>query len=312
MAVTKVGVGPATAPFERTERQSQLYSMVDDFRAACDDARRGGLRLGFVPTMGGLHAGHESLIQEAAKSCGLVAVSIFLNPTQFSSGEDLGRYPGTLEIDREVAQRAGCQLIFAPTVEQMYPRGESTTVRVGRLTEHLCGPHRPEHFEGVATIVTKLLACVGPCAAFFGRKDYQQLKVVERLVRDLCLPVQVVGLPTVRESDGLAMSTRNAYLAPPERKRARALASGLSGALRTFQRGERQPDAVVAPLNQAVADARLRADYITLADPETLVPLPPGVPILERSLLAVAVRIGSARLIDNVVLGEDTDPLEHE
>jgi pantoate--beta-alanine ligase len=256
-----------------------------------------------------LHAGHASLIRRAAEECDVVTVSVFLNPSQFAPGEDFASYPANLEGDRRQALAAGAEILFTPERHEIYPAGDTTRVVVRELTEVLCGPHRPGHFEGVATVVTKLFAATGPCTAFFGRKDYQQLKVVERLVRDLLLPVRVVGLPTVRESDGLAMSTRNVYLSPADRVRARALPIGLSAAARAFQQGERRPVALTGPLLRALTEAELEPDYVSLAEPDSLAALPSTERIGERALLAVAVRVGGARLIDNLVLGEDKDPL---
>jgi pantoate--beta-alanine ligase len=177
-----------------------VHRTIAEFRAACDAVRAGGARLGFVPTMGALHAGHLHLVRVARRHAERVAVSIFVNPTQFGPNEDFARYPRNLERDVELWASAGADLVLAPTPAEMYPPGEKTRVRVAQLTEHLCGPFRPGHFEGVATVVTKLFAIAGACTAVFGRKDSQQLKVIERLARDLLLPVQVVGEPTVRDA----------------------------------------------------------------------------------------------------------------
>src|SRR5579884_3842310 len=208
-------------------------------RSACDAVRDSRRRVAFVPTMGALHAGHLALVAEAKRRAPFVLVSIYVNPTQFGPGEDFARYPRDLEGDVRKVASAGADAVFAPDSGEMYPPGEQTRVRVGPLAEPLCGAFRPGHFEGVATVVAKLLGVVGPCVAVFGRKDYQQLLVIRRVVRDLFMPVEVVGHPIVREPDGLAMSSRNAYLSTDERARALALARGLDAAARLFAAGER-------------------------------------------------------------------------
>jgi pantoate--beta-alanine ligase len=286
----------------------ELLHGVDEFRAACDAVRRQG-SLGLVPTMGALHRGHLALVEKARESSSAVAVTIFVNPTQFGPGEDFSRYPRTLERDVELLREAGARLVFAPAAEDMYPRGEKTRVRVSGLTEHLCGPKRPGHFEGVATIVSKLFAVAGPCTAVFGRKDYQQLKVIERMVRDLLLPIRIVGFPTVRDADGLALSSRNAYLSAEERQRALAIPRALSAAALSFAAGERRSGEILAAAEQAIGAAATRIDYISLVDAEELAPLDPGTPLPDRTLLAVAAFVGPTRLIDNLVLGEERAPL---
>ncbi|MEB2313560.1 MAG: pantoate--beta-alanine ligase [Sorangiineae bacterium] len=280
---------------------------VADFRGACDEARRGGERLGLVPTMGALHAGHAALIAAARERAARVAVTIFVNPTQFGPGEDLAKYPRDLAGDLATCERAGASLVFAPDAREMYPDGERTRVRVAGLTEHLCGASRPGHFEGVATIVAKLFAIAGPCVAVFGRKDYQQLKVIERMTRDLLLPVEIAGHPIVREADGLALSSRNAYLSAEERALALAIPRALSRAARAFAGGERRAGALRGEVQGALQ--ALRVDYVTLADPEALVPVAEDAALGPRALLAVAAFAGGTRLIDNVVLGEDEAPL---
>src|SRR5271166_6001371 len=214
-----------------------IVSTVTEARSACDVARRRGADVAFVPTMGALHGGHVALLREARKRAEFVAVSIFVNPTQFGPGEDFARYPRNLEDDVSRLSGLGDVCVFAPSVGEMYPPGGQTRVRVGALAEPLCGRFRPGHFEGVATVVAKLLAVVGPCQAVFGRKDYQQLLVVRRMVRDLLLPVTVVDHPTVREADGLAMSSRNGYLSRDERTRALSIVRGLDAAARQFGAG---------------------------------------------------------------------------
>ena len=286
----------------------ELLRSVADFRAACDRARASG-KLGLVPTMGALHRGHAALIEEARRRTAIAAVTIFVNPTQFGPKEDFARYPRDLDGDLEKCAAAGARLVFAPDASEMYPSGERTRVQVSELTEHLCGASRPGHFDGVATIVTKLFAVTGPCVAVFGRKDYQQLKVIERVAKDLLLSVRVVAHPTVREADGLALSSRNAYLKVEERARALAIPGALSAALRAFSAGERSAAALRKPAAEALARAGLRVDYVVLTDPETIEPLGDETVVGERALLAVAAFAGATRLIDNAVLGEDTDPM---
>ena len=280
-----------------------------EFRRACDDARARGLSVGFVPTMGALHEGHAALIREARKHAEFVAVSVFVNPTQFGPNEDLARYPRTLEKDAEMCGAAGASLVFAPTDKTMYPPGDETRVRVGATAAELCGAFRPGHFEGVATVVTKLFALAGACTAVFGRKDYQQLQVIKRFTADLFLPVTVIGLRTVREPDGLAMSSRNAYLSPEQRRAALAIPRGLTAAARAFAAGERSAGALTALARAEVAPIATSIDYVDAADPDALRVLGPSETVSDRALLALAIRLGGARLIDNMVLGEEPPPL---
>lgn len=286
-----------------------VHRTVAEFRQAANALRQRGGRLGLVPTMGALHAGHLSLVHEARIRASEVAVTIFVNPTQFGPNEDFDRYPRTLERDVELLREAGAAHVFAPPVSEMYPEGERTRVSVSGLTAALCGPHRPGHFDGVTTIVSKLFAVAGECVAVFGRKDYQQLKVIERMARDLLLPVEVVGLRTMREPDGLAMSSRNAYLSSEERERALALARALSSAVHAFAGGERGVAALRAPALSILAAAGFRLDYATLADADELTPLSDDAGSGERAVFAIAGFLGKTRLIDNVVLGEDPAPI---
>jgi pantoate--beta-alanine ligase len=262
--------------------------------------------------MGALHTGHAALIHEARARTDTVAVTIFVNPTQFGPNEDLARYPRTFDDDLARSEAAGARLVFAPSVEEMYPKSERTRVRVSGLTEHLCGASRPGHFEGVATIVTKLFAVAGPCTAVFGRKDYQQLKVIERMTADLLLPVAIVSHSTVREADALALSSRNRYLSDEERKRALAIPRALSGAVRKFAGGERLVSALEDGVLAEFESAALRVDYVTLAHPDELTPYSREAVLGGRALLAVAAFSGATRLIDNVVLGEDPPPMKSE
>lgn len=278
------------------------------FQSAMESARQKGARVGFVPTMGALHDGHIALVHEARRRVGpsgTVAVSIFVNPTQFGPHEDFSRYPRTFEADLARCAEAGVDIVFAPETDEMYPPGEQTRVRVGALAEPLCGQFRPGHFEGVATVVAKLFALVGPCVAVFGRKDYQQLRVIQRMATDLFFPVEIVGYPTVREPDGLAMSSRNRYLSPSERARAAVIPRALGDAVRSWQQGDRDVEAIRTRVEHTVRTAVDAIDYVDVRDPDTLAPC--RMPA-ERVLLALAVRVGNARLIDNVVLGEDPPP----
>jgi len=291
-----------------TPAEPQIFRTIAEFRAACDALRAGGARLGFVPTMGALHAGHLQLVRAARRHAERVAVSIFVNPTQFGPNEDFAKYPRNLERDVELLRSVGADLVLSPSADEVYPKGEKTRVRVSGLSEHLCGPFRPGHFEGVATVVTKLFAIAGPCTALFGRKDYQQLKIIERLARDLLLPVTVVGEPTVRDADGLALSSRNAYLSAEERQRALAIPRALAGAGARFQAGERRAGALIEPVRAALREQGLRLDYAEIADADELFPFALDTPVGERALIAVAAFCGTTRLIDNLVLGEDAAP----
>jgi pantoate--beta-alanine ligase len=285
---------------------SRIVRTPDEARAACDQARGTGARVGFVPTMGALHAGHLALAREARRRAAFVAASIFVNPTQFGPGEDFTRYPRDLDGDVAKLATVGVDLVLAPAPDAMYPPGDDTRVRPGAVAAPLEGAHRPGHFEGVATVVTKLLNAVGPCVAVFGRKDYQQLLVVRRLVRDLLLPVEVVGHPIVREADGLALSSRNAYLSADERTRALSIVGGLDTACRLFASGERDARALERAARGRIEPAATSVDYVEARDADTLAPLES---VAARAVLAVACRVGTTRLIDNVVLGEDPPPI---
>ncbi len=276
------------------------------YRTACDHVRSIGQRLSLVPTMGALHEGHLSLVREAKRRSDVVVVSIFVNPTQFGANEDLEKYPRTLEADAAKCRDEGVDIVFAPEARDMYALGEETRVCVGQTAHALCGAFRPHHFEGVATIVSKLLALSGPCIAVFGRKDYQQWRVIQRFVADLFLPVEVVGAPIVREADGLALSSRNAYLTTEERERALALSRALGAAVDAFSNGERNSRKILA-LAAGILEASVdKLEYLTIADPETIMPLEGTLE--SRALLATAAYVGKTRLIDNVVLGLDAPP----
>ncbi len=268
-------------------------------RKELDAARAAGRTVGLVPTMGALHAGHRSLIERSAAECGFTAVTVFLNPLQFAPAEDLDEYPSDRAGDIALATEAGADLVYAPTVDEMFPDGPPVTAVTvgGGLTDRLEGAARPGHFEGVATIVAKLFALAGPCRAYFGEKDYQQLLVVRRLAADLSFPVDVVACPTVREPDGLALSSRNAYLSAEERAAAtvlyRALLVGARGP------GLRSRNAVESMAEVIAAEPLARLDYAAVADPETLAPLD-RAPALGHARLLVAAWFGRTRLIDNL------------
>jgi len=254
--------------------------------------RRDGLDIGLVPTMGALHAGHLSLVAEARRDNRVVIVSIFVNPIQFGAGEDFSRYPRDLDRDAALLRRAGVDAIYRPAVDVMYPPGSSTRVHVSRVADPLEGAARPGHFEGVATVVTKLFAAVEPDRAYFGQKDAQQVAVVKRLTRDLDLRVEICVVPTVREPDGLALSSRNVYLGPAERKAAVCLSSALRLAAEAYSSGERRPEQLRKVLRDRLdAEPLARVDYAEIVDPESFQSL--------GTLAVLAVRIGSTRLIDN-------------
>ena len=275
------------------------------FRRACDDARKASQRVGLVPTMGALHAGHFSLVDEASRRADFLAVTIFVNPLQFAEGEDLGRYPRMFERDLKGCQQRGADVVFAPDAGAMYPDGFQTQVGVAGVTKPLEGVFRPSYFAGVTTVVTKLFNLTGPCVALFGRKDYQQWRVLARMVEDLDMPIEVVGCPIVREGDGLALSSRNRYLSAADRERALAVVEGLRGAHDAWENGERKPS-MLRTLAAASVEAQFdRVDYVAAVDPETLEP-PTTSPT--RVLVATAAHLGATRLIDNVVLGEDERP----
>ena len=271
-------------------------------RAASRAARRAGKRLGFVPTMGALHEGHLSLVGAARSSCDALAASIFVNPTQFAPNEDLAKYPRSFERDRELLEREGVELLFAPSVEEMYPAGAVTWVTVEGLSDKLDGRSRPGHFRGVATVVAKLFHIVEPDAAFFGQKDAAQVAIIRRMVRDLNLPMEIVVCPIVRESDGLAMSSRNAYLDVEQRKRALALHRALTRVQRMADGGQRKtPELVAAGRAELAGESSVRLDYLEIVDPDTLDPVDS---ISSGALVAVAAFVGTTRLIDNILLGK--------
>jgi pantoate--beta-alanine ligase len=263
--------------------------------------RRGEIAL--VPTMGYLHEGHASLMVEARKRAKTVVVSIFVNPTQFGVNEDLDSYPRDMERDKRVALEAGVDVIFAPKASDMYPEGYQSYVNVEQLTTHLCGASRPGHFRGVTSVVAKLFNIVAPKLALFGKKDFQQLAVIKRMVRDLNFDVEIAGMPIVRESDGLAMSSRNAKLDPAQRESALCLSRALTAARAAFRGGERSAAALYRTAVVVIqSESKAELDYLEFRDPDSL---EPQEEVDEATLLALAVRIGQVRLIDNCILGEE-------
>jgi pantoate--beta-alanine ligase len=273
---------------------------VGEMRMALQPLRHAGRSIGLVPTMGALHEGHLSLLSRARAQCDTVVLSLFVNPTQFDENTDLDRYPRQEERDRELAERAGADLLFAPSPQEIYPAGFSTAVEVLGLTDRLEGAVRGSaHFRGVTTIVTKLLNIVSPDVAYFGQKDAQQAIVIRRLVQDLNMAVRIEACPTVREPDGLAMSSRNALLSPEERARALALHSALAAADGAASDGERSADALLALAREAMAPFEVEPEYLALVSPDTLEPV---AELCAPALLAVAARIGTTRLIDNLTL----------
>jgi pantoate--beta-alanine ligase len=283
---------------------------VDDLRRCCDDARRAGRTVGLVPTMGGFHEGHRSLMRAARADADLVVVSLFVNPTQFGPDEDLDAYPRDLAADAAVAAAEGVDVLFAPSVDAMYPTSPRTTVHVDQLTAGLCGASRPTHFDGVATVVTKLFSIVGACRAYFGRKDAQQLAVVRQLVVDLNLPVTVVGGALVRDADGLALSSRNAYLGPGQRRAATVLPRALAEAAEAVRAGARDAGEVVERVAATIAaEPGVRLDYAELVDAATVQPV---TTIAGHCVLAVAAWVGPTHLLDNLritatAVGVETD-----
>jgi len=278
----------------------KLCSTIPEVRAACRAVRANRKRLALVPTMGALHEGHLSLVRAAKAQCEAVAVSIFVNPTQFGPTEDLSKYPRQFDRDRQLLEKEGVDILFAPSVDEIYPNGQVTWVLVEGLSEKLDGRSRPGHFRGVTTIVSKLFHIHEPDAAFFGQKDAAQLAVIRRMVEDLSFPVEIVACPIVRESDGLAMSSRNAYLNPEERGRALVLQRSLQQVQHEFQAGERTSAQLISAAKKVFArEPQVVLDYFEIVDPETLDPVER---ISQKTLVAVAAYVGSTRLIDNTVL----------
>jgi pantoate--beta-alanine ligase len=280
----------------------RVCATIAETRAASRDARRAGKRIGLVPTMGALHEGHLSLVRAAKAQSDFVIVSIFVNPLQFGPKEDLSKYPRTFESDRALIEKEGVDLIFAPSDEEMYPRGAVTYVYVEGLSERLDGGSRPGHFRGVTTVVSKLFHIAEPDKAFFGQKDAAQVAIIKRMVHDLDLPVDIIVGPIVREPDGLAMSSRNTYLDATQRKQALVLSRSLRSVEHAFRRSEKRAAMLEAAGRQVLAEEPgVRLDYLAIVNPDSLGPVAEAVP---GTLVAVAAYVGTTRLIDNAILGD--------
>lgn len=272
----------------------KILHTIEEMRAACHVAGK----LGLVPTMGALHEGHLSLVRAAKESCQTVAATIFVNPAQFGPNEDFAKYPRNFERDAQLLENRGVDLLFAPTTDEMYPAGASTYVTVEALSDRLCGRSRPGHFRGVTTVVSKLFHITDPDVAFFGQKDAAQVAIIRRMIRDLNMAVEIVACPIVREADGLAMSSRNAYLNPEERRAALSLYRSLQEVRNKFESGERSIEALLeAGKRKFGNDAQL--DYLEIVDPASLEPI---VQLNRPALAAVAAFVGKTRLIDNLTL----------
>ncbi|MZP29343.1 pantoate--beta-alanine ligase [Heliobacterium undosum] len=278
----------------------RLIESIREMTAWSKEQVREGRTVGFVPTMGYLHEGHLTLMRRAREACDRVVVSIFVNPLQFGAGEDYEEYPRDLTRDSRLAESAGVDVLFAPAVREMYPKGYHTFVDVERLTEGLCGASRPGHFRGVTTVVCKLFNIVRPDVAYFGQKDAQQLAIIRRMTEDLNLPVSVVGVPIVREADGLAMSSRNVYLSPEERQAALVLSKALARARDLVESGERDAARLRQTITETITAEPLAAiDYVSIVDNRFIQPVDT---LAGDCLIALAVRIGKTRLIDNMVV----------
>ncbi len=278
----------------------QIYTTISEMRAASSAARSAGKRLGLVPTMGALHEGHLSLVRAACAKCDVVVVSIFVNPAQFGPNEDLTKYPRPFTRDCELLRNEKVDFVFAPTVEEMYPPGAATFVNVLHLSDRLCGKSRPGHFRGVTTVVSKLFNIVSPDVAFFGQKDASQIAVIRAMVRDLNFPVEIVAGSIVREPDGLAVSSRNAYLTPQQRNQALVLYRTLSRVRELYQLGERDSEQLInAGKRMFEREPAARLDYLEIVDPHTLAP-PEDAKV--GALVAIAAVLGTTRLIDNILL----------
>src|SRR5580693_886140 len=278
----------------------KLCKTIDEMRATSRAARHSGKCLGLVPTMGALHEGHLSLVRAAKAKCDAVAASIFVNPLQFGPTEDLAKYPRTFDHDVQLLEKESVDILFAPAPVEMYPPGAVTYVTVEVLSYKLCGKSRPGHFRGVTTVVAKLFHIVEPDLAFFGQKDAAQATIIRRMVRDLNLPVEIVVCPIIREPDGLAMSSRNVYLRPEERKAAPVLNRSLTETKNRFDQGERNARKLIAAGKRVMAqESRVRLDYFEIVDPDTLDPV---LEVTRSALVAIAALVGNTRLIDNILL----------
>ena len=281
----------------------ETATSIEDVRASVGSARNSGKSIGLVPTMGALHAGHISLIEAAVKRCDFVVVSIFVNPTQFGPGEDLERYPRPVEADLEICRNSGVDVVFMPSVEQMYPAGNQTWVTVEKLTDDLCGASRPGHFRGVTTVCAKLFNIVGADIAFFGQKDTQQAIVIKRMVSDLNMRLEIVVCPTVREKSGLAVSSRNQYLSEQEKKDASLIYKSLEKSRQMIAMGDFQCEMIAGEMRRILEQSgAIEVEYVSIVDVETLDKLEC---INKKALIAVAVKLGGTRLIDNIVVDAD-------
>jgi pantoate--beta-alanine ligase len=301
MTRNEAGVSPRASVIAADPLASmKILETIDSTRAATRAARRQGQRVGLVPTMGALHEGHMSLVRAAKERSDYVAVSLFVNPLQFGPNEDLAKYPRTLDRDRNLLEQAGVDLLFAPSEAEMYSGRAATFVNVEGLSERLDGQSRPGHFRGVTTVVSKLFHILEPDRAFFGQKDAAQVAIIRRMVRDLNLPVEIVVCPIVREPDGLAMSSRNAYLNPEQRKQALVLSRALRRVGDLFRQGEQDVAKLQFAGRLVVAEEpSVRLDYLAIVDRESLEPVSPAAP---GALVAVAAYVGTTRLIDNLIL----------
>ena len=281
-------------------RSPRVAEAVNDVRTAVWTARQSGLKIGFVPTMGALHVGHVSLIEKARAECGFVVVSIFVNPTQFGPNEDFNRYPRPRETDIQICGDAGADLVFYPTVETMYPVGHRTFVEVAGLSDILEGAIRPGHFRGVATVVTKLFNIVQADRAYFGQKDYQQQTLIRVMTRELDLPTEIMTCETIRDPDGLALSSRNAYLSPAERQSGLSLSRALRQAQHSVAQGERDLERIQSAMRREIEQTPgIKLDYAVVVHHESLTPLSVAEPVM---VALVAARVGTTRLIDNMIL----------
>jgi pantoate--beta-alanine ligase len=280
-----------------------IIDTVKEMQYVAGRLKREGKTIVFVPTMGYLHEGHASLLREGRRRGDVLVLSIFVNPIQFGQNEDLDRYPRDMERDCSMASECGVDIVFTPDAPGMYPSGFQTSINVSELSKPLCGASRPGHFDGVATVVAKLFNIVQPDTALFGNKDYQQLAVIRRMTADLSLPVRVVGMPIIREADGLAMSSRNAYLTPTERQSALCLSRAIAVVRERHAAGENNAEILLAAARELIlAEPAAIIDYLELRDAATLEPV---TTVSETTLLALAVKIGTTRLIDNTVLGDE-------
>jgi pantoate--beta-alanine ligase len=282
----------------------EIIVQATEMQQRSEQYRREGMTIAFVPTMGYLHNGHLSLMREGRKRGEVLVISIFVNPTQFGPGEDYDRYPRDMKRDLKLVQEVGVDICFTPSTREMYPDGFQTAVEVQQVTKNLCGISRPHHFRGVTTVVAKLFNIVKPHLAFFGQKDYQQLIAIKRMIKDLNMDIEVIGLPTIREVDGLAMSSRNAYLSPKQRKEALSLYRALVKAEELFGRGERNAAMLLREIRGTIEEEgnSVKIDYAKICDADTLEDIEE---IKAKAIIALAVSIGKTRLIDNIILKEE-------